>query len=220
MTVMPVEHARALVLLAEGKTAREAADDTGQPLGRIVQLARRQGWTIHPATQLATAPLEEDDELLLPADVVEIAAAWTGPQTPAVPAVDDEDASVDDLLDDARECDDRRVQAALAKAETAIEKLRGVYEEAAARIAEEQAAERARAAALAEIAELKAKLALAEQKAAEAGAKVRKTPAKPKSGEASKIREWAREHGIDVPERGRIPGPVLNQYNGSQAVAS
>jgi Lsr2 protein len=218
VTALPVEHAKALVLLAKGKTAKEAAEVTGQPLGRIVQLARLQGWTIHPATQLATAPMEDDDQLRLPDDIVAIAASWTDSR-PVDAAV--ADGSVDELLEDARGCGDRRVQAALGKAETALAKLHEVYEEAAQRIADEQAAEEARSAALAEIADLKARLALAERKATEAGVKLRKTPAHPKSSGAAKVREWARGQDIDVPDRGRIPGPVLEQYEAAhQAVAS
>ncbi|MEU6709931.1 histone-like nucleoid-structuring protein Lsr2 [Nonomuraea sp. NPDC046802] len=222
MTVIPVEHARALVLLTEGKTAKEAADATGQTLGRIVGLARQQGWTIHPSTQKATAPMEDDSVLRLPPDVVAIAASWTEHQPEDEHTDDDvDDGSVDELLEDARDCDDRRVQSALTKAETAIARLREVYEETAARIADERAAEAARAAALAEVAELKAKLALAEQKAAEVGAKLRKTPSKPKTSEAAEVRKWAKAQGIDLPERGRIPGGVQEQYEDAhRAVAS
>ena len=34
-----------------------------------------------------------------------------------------------------------------------------------------------------------------------------------RSGDAKAVREWARDQGIVVPERGRIPGEVRERYN-------
>jgi WhiB family redox-sensing transcriptional regulator len=134
--------------------------------------------------------------------------------------------SVDELLTAARALDDRKVNAALEKAETALDRLREVYGETAARIALERAAEEARSAALAEVDRLRAALAEAEKKAAEAGAKLRKTPARKtpsaSGGPSSRdVRDWAKRQGIDVPDRGRIPGPVLAKYEAAhRAVAA
>lgn len=36
--------------------------------------------------------------------------------------------------------------------------------------------------------------------------------AAPQQGDPKAIRAWAREKGIEVPERGRIPGEVRDQY--------
>lgn len=33
-----------------------------------------------------------------------------------------------------------------------------------------------------------------------------------RSADTHKVREWAREHGIDIKERGRIPANVMDQY--------
>lgn len=35
-----------------------------------------------------------------------------------------------------------------------------------------------------------------------------------KASDAAQIRAWAREQGIEVPDRGRIPGPVREQWDG------
>lgn len=35
------------------------------------------------------------------------------------------------------------------------------------------------------------------------------------AGDAKAVREWAREQGIDVPQRGRIPAEVRSQYDAS-----
>lgn len=35
-------------------------------------------------------------------------------------------------------------------------------------------------------------------------------------GEAAEIRAWARENNVDVPERGRIPKSVRDQYTASK----
>lgn len=225
MTVMPVEHARALVLLAEGKTAKEAADATGQPLGRIVQLARRQGWTIHPATQLAMAPMEDDDVLRLPQEVLDIAAAWRE-EPPAEQDAQAEDL-VDELLADARECDDRQVKAALLKTEAAIGKLRQTYEAVAERIAAEEARAAERAAALAEVAELERRLEAARQRAKNAGAKTLRSSARSSTGAPAgevtdrQVRDWAAEHGIPVNRIGRVSKDVRQQYEQAHtAVAS
>lgn len=131
--------------------------------------------------------------------------------------------SVDALIDAARQLEDRKVIAALEKAETAIGKLRDLYEETAARIADEKAAEEARAAAVAEVERLRAALAAAEQKAAEAGAKVRTTrsrPAQTGGPQTKDVRAWARQHGIDVPDRGRIPGDVMEKYEAAHAAVA
>lgn len=37
------------------------------------------------------------------------------------------------------------------------------------------------------------------------------------SSNAAKIREWAHEKGIEVSERGRIPAPIVAQYEADQA---
>jgi hypothetical protein len=224
MTVMPVEYARALVLLAEGETAANAADATGQKLATVVQLARRQGWTIHPATQKAKAPMEDDDVLRLPQEVLDIAAAWRDEP----PAEDLEvEELVDELLANARECNDRQVKAALVKAETAIGKLRETYEAVAERIAAEEARAAERAEALAEVAELERRLEAARQRAKNAGAKTSRSPARPSTGSPTgevtdrEVREWAAEHGIDVNRIGRVSKEVRKQYEDAHtAVAS
>lgn len=216
---MPVEQARALALLAEGATGQEAAKQSGLTLGRIVQLARRQGWNIHPTTGLAIDPAQDDNKPVLPEDVAAVAAAWTG--RPRI-VIEARQGDVDELLADARDCDDRHVQAALVKADAAIDKLRDVYESVSERIAEEQARQAARDAALAEVAELERKLAAARQRAKDAGAKPARTATKTAEGVTDKeIRAWARQHDIDVPKIGRVSQTIRDQYEAAhRAVAS
>ncbi|MEV4174022.1 histone-like nucleoid-structuring protein Lsr2 [Nonomuraea sp. NPDC049709] len=220
MTAMPIEHARALALLADGTTAQEASSATTVPLGRIVQLARRQGWTIHPATGLAIDPLEDDKKPVLPDDVAAIAATWT--DKPRLvpdnsPAGEPEAGSVDDLLADARNCDDRQVQTALGRADTAIAKLRDIYTLAAERIAAEQQREAVRQAALAEVEQLERQLAEARQRARDAGAKPSRssgTASAPGSATPTdkQIRQWARENGVACNPVGRLNSDVRAAY--------
>lgn len=215
MTTTPLEHARALALLCEGHTARDAGAATGLPLGRVVQLARRQGWTIHPTTQLATDPTRSDGKPVLPEGIAAILAA--APALEETPDPDHGEDSVDQLLADARDCDDRHVQAALHRAETAVRKLREVYQETAARIAAERRAEQERQAALAEIAELERKLAAARERAKQAGVKPRRRPAgAPIAGGSGvtdrAIRAWAIANGVECSPRGRVSQAVRDQF--------
>lgn len=183
-SAMPVEHARALALLCDNKTAQEAAEQTGLQLGRVVQLARRQGWTIHHDTAIAIDPHEPDKRPRVPDDVAAVlATAPTVPEPPASPAVPEAKPvreeppapavnSVDRLLAEARACDDRHVQAALQKVDAAITKLSDAYREAADRLAAEREAEAARQTALAEVTELERKLAEARARAKQLGVKL------------------------------------------------
>ncbi|QPK81507.1 Lsr2 family protein [Schaalia sp. ZJ405] len=38
-----------------------------------------------------------------------------------------------------------------------------------------------------------------------------------RQSEASKIREWAKDNGVEVNERGRIPAAIVAQYRASQS---
>lgn len=61
----------------------------------------------------------------------------------------------------------------------------------------------------------------AVSKYVDAATKVKSTNVKRKNGRttvqsdynAADVRGWAKEQGIDVPDRGRIPAAVLEQYN-------
>jgi len=215
---LPVDQAQALALLAEGKTAQEAGAATLLPLGRVVQLARRQGWTIHPSSGLAFDVAQDDHKPVLADDIAAIASRWA--DRPAT-VIDDTEDGVDELLANARACDDRQVRAALGKAETAIGRLRELYGSAAERIAEEQAREAERLAALAEIAELERKLAGARQRAKDIGAKPAHRADQQGGASAKEVRAWARERGIDVPDIGRVSRDLRDQYEAAQrAVAS
>lgn len=217
MTAIPIEHAQALALLADGTTAQETGSATALPLGRIVQLARRQGWNIHPTTGLAIDPRQDDNKPVLPDDVAAIAARWQGPVIDDDPDIETDAESVDDLLTDARECEDRQVHAALGRAETAIAKLRDIYSEASTRIAAERQREADRQAALAEVEQLEQQLAEARQRARDAGAKPSRTPGKTPAPDASgptekQIRAWARENGVACNPVGRVNSEARAAY--------
>lgn len=56
-----------------------------------------------------------------------------------------------------------------------------------------------------------------------AGRKTRhKRSPRPVAGrqQAVRIREWARERGIDVNDRGRIPQPIIEEYQAAHAAAT
>ena len=44
----------------------------------------------------------------------------------------------------------------------------------------------------------------------------RATSKRATAGDAKAIRDWARQHGIDVPSRGRIPAEVRAQYESAK----
>ncbi|MFD9948756.1 hypothetical protein ACFWYW_47105 [Nonomuraea sp. NPDC059023] len=222
------EFARALRLLSTGSTAHAAASKTGVRLGRLIGLARRQGWTIHPATQLATDPLQPGGKPALDSAIAQLADTWTNPGTAitpdAAPSADEsslvghEDAAADAalevvaLLDDARASTDTYVQAALRRVEEAIRHLRDALHSAKDRVD-----------AAAEVAELEAQLAAARQrlqglKPTLAAIPAAKTARKPKPGRPgavatdADIRRWALANRVPVSERGRVAREARDAY--------
>ncbi|WP_433541996.1 Lsr2 family DNA-binding protein (plasmid) [Streptosporangium sandarakinum] len=208
-TALHADHAHALALLAEGNTAQHAAAETGLKLATIVQAARRQGWTVHPTTGLAADLSKDDGKPALPADVAAIAATRTPKPRIVITTTGD---PVDELLANARVCDDKHVQAALNRAEAAIGKLRDTYAGVAERRAAEEAAAAARQAALDEVAELERKLADARQRAKAAGATIRATRGTQNGATDADIRAWALGKGIECNRIGRVSRTVREQY--------
>ncbi|MET8006213.1 Lsr2 family DNA-binding protein [Nonomuraea glycinis] len=209
---MTPDIAHALLLLAQGHTSRDAAAITSVPLGRLVGVARRQGWTIHPSTQLAVDPAQPDNKPVLASDIAALAATWQPPKPSII--TPDEHADIAeladaDLFDAARTCDDRKVQHALQRVEEAITRLRTAY----AGVAERAVAEAARAAQQQQAA---ARVAELEQQLAAARRQVKDLRQSAKSGPATSdgaIRAWAKSHGIPVSERGRLAEEVRRQYD-------
>lgn len=69
--------------------------------------------------------------------------------------------------------------------------------------------------------EARAEVERLSRELAEAKARLRGGPApKPSIGDARTIREWAAEHGVEVPATGRVPKSVREAYESAQSVAS
>jgi len=114
-----------------------------------------------------------------------------------------------------------RIQGLAAKAGAAIDALERALqaEEEARRAAAEaaQAKARARAARVAEERKIREELAELERRRAELRQRLHPTrssrpaPA-PRDIDPKKVRQWARTNGVDVPDVGRIPVRVVEQY--------
>lgn len=60
---------------------------------------------------------------------------------------------------------------------------------------------------------LRSELGAYAEKSRRVGGRAKRGAGKPAaSNDAAKVREWARENGYDVPERGRIPGEIRDAY--------
>ncbi|MER5322312.1 Lsr2 family DNA-binding protein [Streptosporangium roseum] len=209
-TTMPAEQARALAVLAKGNTAQDAAAETGLKLATVVQVARRQGWTVHPTTGLAADLSRDDSKPVLPDDIAHLAEECE-PKPRIVITLDEN--PVDELLADARRCNDRHVQAALRRAESAIGKLADAYSGVAERIAAEQAREAAKQAALDEVADLERQLVEARRRVKAAGVAPGRVTRRSADGATdAEIRAWAAENGIDCNSRGAVSSKVRRQH--------
>ncbi|MGA4995919.1 Lsr2 family DNA-binding protein [Nonomuraea bangladeshensis] len=213
-------YARALELLTQGHDAKDAATATGVPLGRLVSLARQQGWAIHPTTQRATDASRDDFTPVLPPKLQALSAQFVArPRVVADPDEPDQQPyDATDLLADAADCDDRQVQAALDRARKALDKLHVVY----TRVEDEREAaaqrEAAKRAAADRVAELEQQLAAARERAKALGATTKRTS----SGDRSRdrvIRAWAKSQGLDIGDFGRIPGRIRDQYDAAHPTA-
>ena len=137
--------------------------------------------------------------------------------------------ALEELLADAKACDDKRVQAALLKARTALDGLRERLTAVKERHVAEQARAQAKAAARAEVERLEQELADARARAKQLTRSPAKQAAptgtgKPKPSGADKarnaaIRAWAAEQGIQVAPLGRLPVSVAAQYDAAVAAA-
>jgi len=195
--------AGALVLLAQGRTIAEAAEETGLPASAVRALANGQrGWLIDQHGRVYD-PNQPDGKVKLPDGVRDVQGKPARRRT----------TSVDELLAQAAELDDKTVQTLLKKTQDQLAKLRARVGEV--RAWQEAEAQRAADLAAAErkIQELQAQLAEARARVKELGGK----PSRPRSSAGpgrdwAAIREWARANGIDVPSRGRVPAAVVAEY--------
>ncbi|WP_165964225.1 histone-like nucleoid-structuring protein Lsr2 [Actinomadura sp. KC216] len=118
-------------------------------------------------------------------------------------------APIPELLKAAGDIDDKSVQRELDKANEQIARLR----EAAVAAVERIAAAREVAVLERRLAEAKARL----KSAAGGRGTGRKDPAPTGGPTAKEIRAWAKKNGVDCPDRGKIPGPVREQYAAAHA---
>lgn len=204
-------HAHALVLLADGATGKDTAREVGITLGRLVQLARREGWHIHPTTGKAVCSADPDQPLEVAPWVRELAATYTPEPTPEQKA-----GSLDRLLAEAADYpDDRKIQHAVKQLNGTADRLRELVGTATERAeaAKKLAAKRAEAAN--KVAELERQLAAARAHARELKAPVGRSGISKE--ESAKIRAWAKANDHQVAERGRIPETIIDAYNSAHA---
>ncbi|MFI6900280.1 histone-like nucleoid-structuring protein Lsr2 [Nonomuraea sp. NPDC050394] len=210
-------YARALFLLTQGHEAKDAATATGVTLGRLVSLARLQGWTIHPANQRTTDPSREDFTPVLAPELQALSETWTG--RPRIANDADEQYNASELLAAAADCDHRHVQTALDRARKALDKLHTIHTEVTERIRAAAQLEAAKQAAAEQVAELEQKLAAAREKAKALGTNTIRTTSNDRERDRA-IRTWAKARGFDISERGRIPGHLRDRYDAAHHPAA
>lgn len=210
MTTPTPVTARALALLANGRTIAETEKETGLPAGAVRALVNGQrGWLVGEDGRVYD-PNQPDGKVKLPDGVRGVQGKPARRRT----------TSVDELLAQAAELDDKTVQTLLKKTQDQLAKLRARVGEV--RAWQEAEAQRAADLAAAErkIQELQAQLAEARARVKELGGK----PSRPRSSAGpgrdwAAIREWARANGIDVPPRGRVPAAVVAKYDAAHGRA-
>jgi hypothetical protein len=176
-------------LLRDGKTVRAVAEMTGWPRQRITALINgTHDMFLDAATDTGTDRRPAGRAVPAPADDDDQDDDMPAPPVPVPPG------TVDALLAAAEQIDDKGVVRALATARTAVDRLREVV----TTINERRAAEQ-------EVAQLQKQLAAARERA-------RQLTARPRRGPTTEIRAWAKQVGIDVPDRGRIPAAVVTQF--------
>jgi hypothetical protein len=229
---MTVEQQQVVELTARGLPLGEISHATGLSEVRILE-ARQLGeaWKatgVRVADQ-AEEPVRSEPEPVEVVDepepagapvAVEVEEDFDGP--PAGPSLESEQAvaspvkavqplaaaivrSITDLLDQANRSKDEDVQAAaqglLAAVARLKESLAGSEERRVARVAVEVLERQ-----LGEARERLAKLTGVAPAVRVAAARGESDP------EPAVVREWAREHGIKVPDRGRIPSNIVTAY--------
>ncbi|GAA1623948.1 hypothetical protein GCM10009733_020730 [Nonomuraea maheshkhaliensis] len=203
-------YARALLFLAQGHTPKDAAAATGVPFNRLVDLARKQGWAIHPTNQRATDSSRDDFTPVLDPELVALAATWTG--QPRIIGSEDKQLSASELLAAAATCDDHKVRTALNSAMKALDKLRTAYNSVVEQEAAAAQHEAAKQAAAKRVADLKRELLAAREQAKALGASTTRASRGGDRGRDRRIREWAKTRGLPVSDRGQISRDIRAQY--------
>jgi hypothetical protein len=207
---------RVLRMLAAGKTVQFAADALSirrQDVMRVVQSTK--GWlhdrdrdTVYEAGRRGMAPQ-------LP-DGISPAVTETGPEARLDrrhSANDNAMSTISDLIGRARQLDDKAVQRELKKTLDAIAHLRRTVDRTEQKVTAAREREQARAAARAEIEELQSKLAAAKTRARELSARGSAAAGQRRADpDPKKVRAWAKEHGVEVNEMGRVPRRINEQY--------
>lgn len=214
MTVQPASPPgsaeRVRDLLAAGKTAQYAADACGWPRQHVVAFINGTKNWLYDADTDKAVQFQPDPE---PKDIPAM------PQTSARPTARLR-GSVDELLADAGDLDDKAVQREHAKALEAVGRLRQAVTTVTARIEAEQARAAALRVAQADLEKAQKELDDAKSRLKELTGKTRASSPvtrKPETVPASQatpqeIRAWAKERGIDCPQYGRIPIDIRQQY--------
>lgn len=197
---------RAVDLLTKGYTKRQVMSELGVD----------EPWLAEAVTIVTGAPAQT----ATPSRPVAATAPVPAPVAAAVPTPPPAEPTRDAIGTMLARADDSTSRAAKRTADrirALIATLREQLEETAEadRVAKERAEEKARLAE--QIAAARRALDEANAKLKALGGKTTRAATAPRAAsDAAVIRAWARENGVDCPDRGRIPAPVREQYEAAK----
>ena len=226
-------------LLLKGRGFNFIADASpGLSLEKVKEIAMQHGWPEVDKLQEALQRVDAEEEPLprtehrtaprshpRPAPIADTTPVPQLPPkivTPAQVKRDEEaarpsqpkawDRSVDTLVE--------KGLASKSKATQRLaERVRDLHRNLVIQLHEEERMEAERRQREEEKAKAKAEVERLQRELTAARAKLGRKPkaSKPKNPENAKIREWAREQGLDCPERGRIPADIRTAYEEAHA---
>lgn len=207
--------------LAAGKNLDQVATISRRHRDQVLDAVSTHGYpkSLAKGIELLTAKIDKDRNTLPAGTAIPeprtSRPASTSPSSVASPDARPIGHAPDEiriLINTAKSHPAKRIQAQADRVLDGIGKLRDLIAEDQAKNAAKRAEDAAKAAARAEIKRL-------EQQLADAKAKLKKTPApggvKVEVGpdvSAADLRAWAKTQGIDVPDRGRVPAEIREQY--------
>lgn len=198
----------------EGRDKAFIAAATGMSQDAVMSVATKHGYPRPESMERAIGILETEIEKgsdLTSHEPVRLPASGQVKPIPSTTANPSPVQRVDDtktLIAAAKGHPSKVVQRQADRVLDALDKLRALIREDEERHAEKRKAAEEKAAAKAEVERLKRQLAAAK-------AKLRPVPNG--NSDAARIRDWAREHNIDVPKTGRVPREVRDQYETAHA---
>lgn len=222
-TIPPAPHAdaqRILQLLASGRTTQQVADLTSWPRARVVALINgHKGWLLDHERDTVYQPGNKGMVPQLP-EGVEPARVDIDIEAKPAPR---RTGSVDELLASAAGLDDKTVQRELRKVTEALVKLRTAVSTIQQRAEQDAARQEEIRVLTATIEVLEGQLAKNKARARELGIKrpatAAKAPAPARAADVGPkvVRAWAAERGIECSPYGKVPQPIVDQYQAAHA---